>query len=90
MLVVANPTGTGWLQPGAVDALEFLHAGDTAIVSMQYSYLPSWITLLVDPDGSRVAARALFDKVYGHWSALPHDNRPKLYLHEALRSAADC
>lgn len=37
VLVVATPTGTGWLDPGAVDTLEFLHAGDTAIVSMQYS-----------------------------------------------------
>ena len=34
---------------GAVDSIEYLHRGDTAIVSMQYSYLPSWITILVDP-----------------------------------------
>ena len=45
VLVVANPTGTGWLQPEAVDTLEYLHAGDTAIVTIQYSYLPSWLTL---------------------------------------------
>jgi uncharacterized membrane protein len=64
-----------------VDTLEFLHAGDTAIVSMQYSYLPSWITILVDPNGSRDAARILFGEVYGHWKTLPQDNRPKLYLH---------
>ena len=44
VLIVATPTGTGWLDPGAVDTLEYLHAGDTAIVSVQYSYLPSWIT----------------------------------------------
>ena len=81
VLVVATPTGTGWLDPGAVDTLEFLHAGDTAIVSMQYSYLPSWITILVDPDRSKDAARCLFDEIYGHWTALPRENRPKLYLH---------
>jgi uncharacterized membrane protein len=45
VLVVATPTGTGWLDPGAVDTVEYLHAGDTAIVSMQYSHLPSWITI---------------------------------------------
>jgi uncharacterized membrane protein len=92
VLVVATPTGTGWLDPGAVDTLEFLHRGDTAIVSMQYSYLPSWITILVDPHRSRDAARALFDEVYGHWTKLPKDNRPKLYVHGlslgALGSAA--
>ncbi len=81
VLVVATPTGTGWLDPGAVDTLEYLHAGDTAIVSMQYSYLPSWITILVDPNRSREAAVILFDEIYGHWKTLPKDNRPKLYLH---------
>jgi uncharacterized membrane protein len=81
LLVVATPTGTGWLDPGAVDTLEYLHNGDTAIVSTQYSYLPSWITILVDPNRSRDAARALFDEVYGHWRTLPKDGRPKLYVH---------
>lgn len=81
VLVVATPTGTGWLDPGAVDTLEYLHGGDTAIVSMQYSYLPSWITILVDPHRSRVSARALFNEIYAYWTTLPKDNRPKLYLH---------
>lgn len=81
VLIVATPTGTGWLDPGAVDTLEYLHGGDTAIVSIQYSYLPSWITILVDPNRSRAAAQILFDKIYSHWRTLPKDNRPKLYLH---------
>jgi uncharacterized membrane protein len=81
VLVVATPTGTGWLDPGAVDTIEYLHAGDTAIVSVQYSYLPSWITILVDQHRSRDTARALFDEVYGYWTKLPKDTRPKLYLH---------
>ncbi len=81
LLVVATPTGTGWLDPGAVDTLEYLHAGNTAIVSMQYSYLPSWITILVDPNRSREAARILFDEIYGYWTTLPKESRPQLYLH---------
>ncbi len=81
ILVIATPTGTGWLDPGAVDTLEYLHAGDTAIVSMQYSYLPSWITIMVDPNRSRVAAHHLFDEVYSYWKTLPKTSRPKLYLH---------
>lgn len=80
VLIVATPTGTGWLDPGAVDTVEYLHNGDTATVSIQYSYLPSWITILVDPQRSRVAGRELFEKIYSYWTTLPHDDRPKLYL----------
>src|SRR5262249_4811812 len=46
-----------------------------------YSYLPSWLTILVDPNRSRNTARALFDRVYGYWTKLPKQSRPKLYLH---------
>jgi len=81
VLVVATPTGTGWLDPGAVDTIEYLHGGDTAIVSTQYSYLPSWITILVDPKRSIESANYLFEEIYGHWVTLPKDSRPKLYLH---------
>ncbi|MFG0262430.1 MAG: alpha/beta hydrolase [Novipirellula sp. JB048] len=81
VLIVATPTGTGWLDPSAVDTIEYLHRGDTAIVSMQYSYLPSWITLLVDPQRSVKAADALFHQIYGYWKTLPKNSRPKLYLH---------
>ncbi len=81
VLIVATPTGTGWLDPSAVDTIEYLHRGDTAIVSMQYSHLPSWITLLVDPQRSVEAADALFNQIYGYWKTLPKNARPKLYLH---------
>jgi uncharacterized membrane protein len=81
LLVIATPTGTGWLDPGAVDTLEFLHAGDCAIVSTQYSYLPSWITILVDPRRSIESADALFEVIYAYWKELPKVTRPKLYLH---------
>lgn len=81
VLVVATPTGTGWQDPGAVDSIEYLHAGDTAIVSTQYSYLPSWITILVDPERSIDSARYLFEAVHEHWKTLPRDARPRLYLH---------
>jgi uncharacterized membrane protein len=80
ILIVAVPTGTGWLDPGGVDSVEYLHAGDTAIVATQYSYLPSWMTILVDPQRSINEGHALFDAVYAHWRTLPKDDRPRLYL----------
>ncbi|SNR47253.1 hypothetical protein EYF88_09710 [Paracoccus sediminis] len=81
ILVVAMPTGTGWLDPAAMTTLEYLHRGDVATVALQYSYLQSWISLLVEPDYSAEAGRALFSAVYRHWLTLPEDARPDLYLY---------
>jgi len=80
VLIVATVTGTGWLDPGAIQTVPYLHQGDLSIIAMQYSYLPSWLTLMVDPDRSRLAAKALFDAVYEHWTGLPKGARPQLYL----------
>lgn len=79
-LIVTTPTGTGWIDPSFVQPVAFLHDGDLAIVATQYSYLPSWLTLMIDPDVSRESATALFDAVYARWSEMPEDSRPKLYL----------
>lgn len=79
-LVIATPTGTGWLDPSAVDPFEYLHHGDTAIVAMQYSYLPSWLTLLVDPSAAKDSAYQLYNKVHKYWSTLDENTRPDLYL----------
>ncbi|MET0908316.1 MAG: alpha/beta-hydrolase N-terminal domain-containing protein, partial [Ilumatobacteraceae bacterium] len=43
ILAVVTVTGTGWIDPDASRALEVLHSGNTAMVGMQYSFLPSWI-----------------------------------------------
>lgn len=81
VLVIATPTGTGWIDEEAVDPLEFLHGGDTAIVALQYSYLTSYVSLFIEPGYATTSARALFDEVYGHWRSLPAGSRPRLYLH---------
>lgn len=78
VLVVAGATGTGWTEPQQMAALEYLWAGDTAIATMQYSFLPSWISFLVDADRASEAGRVLFDAVHEAWSALPEDDRPQL------------
>ncbi|MBI1620566.1 alpha/beta hydrolase [Aquamicrobium zhengzhouense] len=80
-LVVVTPTGTGWIDPSAMDAVEYLHHGDIASVALQYSYLSSPLSLLVQPEYGRDAARAIFTAVYDYWRTLPADQRPKLYLH---------
>ncbi len=81
LLVVIAPTGTGWVDPAAIDTLEYLHEGDVASVALQYSYLSSWLSLLVEPEEGKEAAAALFEAVYRYWTTLPEDGRPRLYLH---------
>jgi len=79
-LLVVTTTGSGWVDPALSDSFEYLTDGDSAIVAIQYSYLPSWISYLVDQSKAREAGRALFDAVYGPWSQLPQDQRPRLLV----------
>ena len=79
-LLVVSTTGSGWVDPALSDSFEYLTGGDSAIVALQYSYLPSWISYLVDQSKAREAGRALFDAVYGPWSQLPQDKRPRLLV----------
>lgn len=81
VLIIITPTGTGWVDPSAMDAVEYLHNGDVASVALQYSYLSSPLSLMVEPDYGADASRALFAAVYGYWTSLPRDHRPKLYLY---------
>lgn len=81
VLAVATTTGSGWLEPQTMDSLEYLHAGDTAIASMQYAYTPSWVSFVFDPDAPIAAATALFEAVEAHWLQLPADDRPRLLVY---------
>lgn len=60
------------------DALEYLYNGDSAIVAVQYSYLPSWISFVADQEQVRLAGRALFDAVHTAWLERPPSQRPRL------------
>jgi uncharacterized membrane protein len=79
-LLVVTTTGSGWVDPALVDSFEHLSGGDCATVAIQYSYLPSWISYLVDQSKALAAGRALFDAVYGAWVKLPADHRPRLFV----------
>ncbi|WP_299588245.1 alpha/beta-hydrolase family protein [uncultured Microbulbifer sp.] len=81
ILLIATPVGDGWIDPGAVNSLEFLYRGDVATVAVQYSYLPGPIALFTDAQAIRKSARALFEVIYDHWEGLPVGTRPRLYLY---------
>jgi uncharacterized membrane protein len=80
VVAVATTTGTGWINEAEADAIEYMFNGDTAIVSMQYSFLPSWLSFLVDKENARHAGQALFEAVSARVRALPEAQRPKLVV----------
>ena len=80
-LIVVTPTGTGWIDPAAIEPIEYLSDGDVASVAVQYSYLSSPLSLLAQPEYGADAAQALFREIYRYWTTLPKASRPKLYLH---------
>lgn len=80
VLVVWVPTGTGWIVPKAATALEQLHRGDTAIVAVQYSFLPSVLAVFLDAGLANEAGVTLFNAVRARWLELPPNKRPKLVL----------
>nr|WP_301289437.1 alpha/beta-hydrolase family protein [Natronocella acetinitrilica] len=80
-LLVATPTGRGWVDGAAQNPVEYLHRGDIVTVTAQYSYLPSPLSLMLEGDYGADTARALFEAIYGYWTGLPEDERPRLYLH---------
>ena len=89
LLVIIPTTGTGWVDPVAARAIESMYNGDTALVAMQYSYLPSWISFLADQQKSVEAGRAMVDGIHQRWLRWPADTRPDLALYgESLGAMA--
>jgi uncharacterized membrane protein len=81
VLIVTSPTGTGWMDPGSHDPVEYMHNGDIATVSAQYSYLQSPLALILETNTGLEQAAALQEVVHGYWRTLPEDDRPRLYVH---------
>ncbi|MEE2033867.1 alpha/beta hydrolase [Rhodococcus chondri] len=87
ILVVSGTTGTGWINPVAADSIEMIHNGNSAIAAIQYSFLPSWISFLVDGAAAKAAGDALITGVHERWLQLPEEQRPKLLVYgESLGS----
>jgi uncharacterized membrane protein len=80
VLVLATPTGSGWIDPAGQDTVEYLMRGDIATVAVQYSYLNSPLALMMKGAYGAETARAVFREIYGHWTTLPAESRPRLFL----------
>lgn len=87
VLAIVGTTGTGWVNPAAAQALEYLYNGDTALVATQYSYLPSWLSFLADRSLATQAAEELIDAVRQRLARIPAAERPQLVIYgESLGS----
>jgi uncharacterized membrane protein len=80
VIAVIITTGTGWVDADVADSHEYMYAGDTALVTMQYSYRPSWLSFMVDKSKATDAASALIGAVRAEWAAVPAEFRPKLVV----------
>ncbi|WP_433630509.1 alpha/beta-hydrolase family protein [Nocardia sp. CA-120079] len=78
-IVLAVPTGSGWIDANAVHGFYERFGGDVALVGMQYSYAPSWVTFVFGRDDAVAYARALFEAVERRIDTLDH--KPELYVY---------
>lgn len=80
-LVVAVPTGSGWVDANAVRGFERSWGDDVAIVAQQYSDTPSWVTFVFDRGAATASARALTGAVRAHVRSLPPQDRPQVHVY---------
>jgi len=79
VLCFASPTGSGYINYVFAEALEYLTLGDCAIATMQYSMLPSSMSLT--RTGLAIAQnRALMHAITGYLRGMPADRRPRFVL----------
>jgi uncharacterized membrane protein len=69
------------MDPGSHDPVEYMHGGDIATVTVQYSYLQSPLALILETETGLAQATALQEVVHGYWKTLPEAERPRLYVH---------
>ncbi|MET1003777.1 MAG: alpha/beta-hydrolase family protein [Acidimicrobiia bacterium] len=78
-LLVASPTGTGYVNYAAVSIMELLSRGDCATVAVQYSARPSPLSLDRVVDGRR-QTRSLMRALRDRLAQIPEGKRPKVVL----------
>jgi uncharacterized membrane protein len=78
VIAIVVVTGSGGVNSGIVAGLERRYQRDTAVVTIQYSYLPSWISFLTDRSMVTASARTLTDAVH---AAMPSGDRPALLIY---------
>ena len=74
-----SPTGSGYVNYVATETFEYLTRGNCASASIQYSVLPSALSL-TKVDYATHQTRILVNGIVARLMAMPADKRPKFYL----------
>ena len=79
-LLVVTTTGRGNVNEWSTSSFEYLLRGDCATAAMQYSGLPSAVTMISSKQVPVQASRQLFEAIEARVAELPPDARPALYV----------
>lgn len=79
-VVVAVPTGSGWVNPVALEAVERATGGDVATLVLPYAAEPSWLSVAAHPGAHVRSAEALLRALAAHLGAVPPAQRPRLVV----------
>ena len=86
VLVIATPTGTGWVDPAGLGRSRSCIVAMSRRSRCDISSLPSWLSLLIEPDYGADTARAVFHVVYDYWRTLPRSGG-RAFICSGLASA---
>jgi len=78
-IVVMVPTGSGWVDAHAAAGMDRRFGGDVALVALQYTDTPSWVSFLFDRGIAERSQRALYAALERRLSGLKHP--PHLYIY---------
>ncbi|MFC9998068.1 alpha/beta-hydrolase family protein [Nocardia sp. NPDC127526] len=78
-LVVTVPTGSGWIDGEAAAGIDQRFGGDVALIGLQYSAAPSWVTFLFGRTAAQESARALFTAIEERVAHMP--DPPRLFVY---------
>lgn len=86
-IVLFTPSGSGWVNPVAVETVEKLTKGDSVSISLQYSNKQAVIQYIMDPQAAGRSSSLLFSKIRQRLDKIEETKRPKFYLYgESLGS----
>jgi uncharacterized membrane protein len=80
-VVIAVPTGSGWVDPDALIGFESRLSGDVGVIALQYSDIPSWQAFVASSDPARDSATAVTAAVVDAVNRVPSTHRPAIYLY---------
>lgn len=80
-VVIAVPTGSGWVDPTAVRDVVDRFDGDVRVLTLRYAHQSSWRAFIGDQAAAGRSATALLREVIGVAEHQPAQHRPAIHLY---------